>query len=272
MLSEKQEQLQNSIRGVIPSFEKKTILSKTPIWVCRFQGRDRLPEVCRICVEQLERSAPSNAEVFFLTEENYSEYIDFPDYINERFRRGVISRPIFSDILRYGLLSTYGGIWVDAAILLSGNVLETALSSEVFSVRFYEGNEPLRDASRGKWIGGFWARKDDIVTFKYCYESLLHLWKQHDLAIEYLACDYIIWTTYTQIDAIKKEIDSIPVNNKQIRLLNDHINERYSTELLENILRSNDVHLINRHLDYNQYTDDGELTVFGYLVKNGSLM
>lgn len=217
----------------------------------------------------MRKTLPQNAELVFLTNANYKDYISFPDYINKKYEAGLISPANFSDVLRYGLLSTYGGVWVDAAILLTGNALQKAVNSDVFTVHFYEKNEKLLDASRGKWIGGFWAGKDNIVTFKYCYESLLHLWRQHNLAIEYLACDYIIWTAYTQIDAVKNEIDSIPVNNKQIRLLNNQLNERYSKELLEHILRSNDVHLINRHMNYNHYTYDGDLTVYGYLVKNG---
>ena len=217
----------------------------------------------------MEKTIPDDTEIIFLTAENYFDFIELPDYINEKYKKGIISPSNFSDVLRYGLLSTYGGVWVDAAILLTGHSLQRALKSRFFSVRFYIGNDKIIDASRGKWIGGFWAGSDDVVTFKYCYESLLHLWSKHDLAIEYLAFDYIIWTAYTQIDTIKKEIDSIPVNNIKIRLLNDNLNEVYSSECLQKILRANDVHLINRHRVYRTVSDDGKLTIYGYLIKYG---
>lgn len=255
--------------GVIPSFEKKTHFDKKPIWVCWFQGKENLPELCRACVEQMKKTHPQNAELVFLTNANYKDYIGFPDYINEKYEAGLISAANFSDVLRYGLLSTYGGVWVDAAILLTGNTLQRAVDSNIFTVRFYEKNEKLLDASRGKWIGGFWAGTDEVLTFKYCYESLLHLWSKHDLAIEYLACDYIIWSAYSQIESIREEIDSIPVNNKNIRLLNLSLNEKYSAEKMKAILESNDVHLINRHLEYMTETNKGEPTIYGHLIRYG---
>lgn len=257
------------IDGNLPHYNKIVLFDKKPIWVCWFQGRENLPDICRICISHLENNIPDDAKIIFLTKENYKEYIIFPDYINEKFENGFISNPHFSDLLRFGLLSIYGGVWVDAAILLTGNVLKKALNEDIYSVRFYEGNEELADASRGRWIGGFWAGTENIVTFKYCYECLLHLWRKHNLAIEYLTFDYIIWNGYIQVDSIKKEIDSIPVNNKNIRILNENLTETYSAELLQKILNENDVHLINRHKEYTQISSDGKLSIYGHLLKNG---
>ena len=257
------------IRGVYPRYRKKVSFSRTPVWVCWFQGEEYLPDICRLCIEQLKKTVPSNAEVVFLNNDNYKHYIELPDYIIAKYESGIIEPANFSDVLRYGLLSTYGGVWIDAAILLTGNVLQEAIDSQIFSVRFYVGDEELRDASRGKWIGGFWAGREGKLTFSYCYESLLHLWKNHNLAIEYLACDYIIWTGFCQVKEIRQEIESIPVNNINIRTLNEKLNFAFSPELMEAILRKNDVHLINRHKEYSVYTEDGHMTIYGYLLRNG---
>ena len=257
--------------GEIKEYAKIVSFVKKPIWVCWFQGRDNLPEICRVCVEQIERIAPEDSCVVFLTKDNFKQYLIMPDYIIEKFENGTISSPNFSDLLRYGLLSTYGGMWIDAAILVTGDVLNKALNSDIYSVRFYEGNEKLLDASRGLWIGGFWAGTDRMITFKYCYEALQHLWSKHNIAIEYLACDYILWSGYSQVDQMTKEIDSISVNNKNIRALNDKLNEPFSTELFMQIVETNDVHLINRHLTYNTETERGEETIYGHLINKGMM-
>ena len=247
--------------------EKKIHTKCKIVWVCWFQGEKQLPEVCKLCISHLRKIIPNTAELVFLSNANYKEYIDFPNYINEKYEAGIISPSNFSDILRYGLLSIYGGVWVDAAILLTGSVLEQALGANVFSIRFYDKYNKLLDASRGRWIGGFWGGTDNTLVFKYCYEALLYFWDNHNLAIEYLACDYIIWTGYTRVKEIKDEIDSIPVNNKNIRRLNDSLNLEYSCEELTAVLKSNDIHLINRHLNYKHRTSDGNLTIYGFLVQ-----
>ena len=54
------------------------------------------------------------AQLHLITYENYSDYVELPDYVVEKHKNGTISRAHFSDVLRFSLLKTYGGMWIDS--------------------------------------------------------------------------------------------------------------------------------------------------------------
>ena len=47
---------------------------------------------------------------------NLDKYIHLPNYILEKYKQGIITKPHFSDIIWIELLIKYGGTWVDASI------------------------------------------------------------------------------------------------------------------------------------------------------------
>lgn len=244
------------------SKEKKN--DKYPIWICWLQGEEYMPEICRICVDRMRKKLPYNAEIIFLTYENYLNYIDIPKDIVKKHEEGKISPTNYTDIIRYGLLATYGGAWVDSAILFTGDILDRAITYEIFTPKF--NNEKIEDASRGKWVGGCWFSQNGNILFDFAYDSLVFFWRKHDKAVEYLAADYILWTGYTELKEAKELIDSIPFNNENIRLLNNCLYDTYDKQLYYEMLRDNQIHIINRHQNYPIYDKNGKETFYGHLI------
>lgn len=89
------------------------------IWQYWAQGYDDVPAVVRECLDSVDRYA-EGYEIVRLSDENLSEYIDIPDFVTEK--RNSFSKAHFADLLRLLLLSTYGGIWLDATVRLSGKI------------------------------------------------------------------------------------------------------------------------------------------------------
>lgn len=58
-----------------------------------------------------------NTRFKIVTLDNYKDFIDLPSYIEEKFKKGIISYTQLSDILRFTLLATHGGIWIDSTYL-----------------------------------------------------------------------------------------------------------------------------------------------------------
>ena len=56
--------------------------------------------------------------VIILTEDNYKQYVNIPEWLEEKKNKGVISRTHFSDVLRLTLLSHYGGLWLDSTFFV----------------------------------------------------------------------------------------------------------------------------------------------------------
>lgn len=95
---------------------------RNKIWVCWWQGLDNAPEIVKTCVESIKRNS-GKYEVLIITDENYKQYVKFPDWLEEKRKHGIISKTIYSDLLRLNLLSTYGGIWIDSTFFVREKVL-----------------------------------------------------------------------------------------------------------------------------------------------------
>lgn len=93
------------------------------IWQYWGQGYNEhdIPEVVMICLDSVNKYCESDTyEIVRLSDENIKDYICFPDFV---WRNKELYPPaIFSDLLRITLLNTYGGCWLDATILLTGDI------------------------------------------------------------------------------------------------------------------------------------------------------
>ena len=239
---------------------------KIPVFVSWLQGEDSMPEWCRACYNNIKRILPSQAELVFITYDNLSTYVQIPKNIIQKLGKGEICVTNFSDIVRNALLATYGGGWIDLAIYLSKGVFESAFQYDLYTPRFGSEKGALQDVSRGRWVLGCWITKKPNILFQFVYDSLVLFWEKHNRMLDYLYCDYIIWNGYLQIDAIKDILDAVPVNNKEIRLLNSLFEEEFSQELFEDVLNKQSIHLVDRHKNY-KTEKNGKETTYGHILK-----
>lgn len=82
------------------------------IWT--YWDKKNLPEIVRLCQKNWKKFAP-NYKINFLNKEDVNDYVDLPEYWRTLppYRQ--------SDIIRLKLLEKYGGVWMDASILLLTN-------------------------------------------------------------------------------------------------------------------------------------------------------
>ena len=102
------------------------------VWVCWLQGIEQAPPLVQRCYRSLQENMPDR-EIILLTEENYRDFVTFPDYIQKKIDNGIITRTHMSDLLRLELLLNHGGTWIDATVLCSGsNIPAYMLDSDLF--------------------------------------------------------------------------------------------------------------------------------------------
>ena len=101
------------------------------IWTCWLQGEENAPPIVKACINSIRRHNPSKT-VIVITAENLQTYADIPDYIIQKWRKGIITNTHFSDILRVCLLYQYGGIWLDATVFLG-----TLIPKEITEAPFF---------------------------------------------------------------------------------------------------------------------------------------
>lgn len=98
-----------------------------PIWLFWNTGLDKAPEIVRTCYQSVKKYA--GRQVVLLTEKNVQNYINMPDYLNEKLKSGVLPLAIYTDLMRVALLEHYGGTWMDATILLTDEIPQEILNS-----------------------------------------------------------------------------------------------------------------------------------------------
>ena len=174
---------------------KKRFGTDRIIWQYWAQGYEDIPPVVRRCLESVEEYA-SGYTLVRLSDENLSEYLDLPDFVQRK--RAVYSKAHFADLLRLMLLSVYGGIWMDATILLSGRIPEEYARCDFFVFR-RDPDEPDRRYWRNTyayyfgWAKGFRvnmlnsfivAKRDNRTVSDLC-RLLLSWWLAHDSLPDY---------------------------------------------------------------------------------------
>ncbi|MCQ2137437.1 MAG: capsular polysaccharide synthesis protein [Bacteroidales bacterium] len=129
--------------------------SQKIIWQYWAQGFDNLPTVVQDCLASVDRFH-GEYEVIRLSDSNLGDYIDIPDYIGQK--RDKMSVAHFSDILRVLLLNAYGGIWMDATIMLTGPVPKEYLQYDFFAFQ-RDQDEPNKKYWRNTYAYYFgWAK------------------------------------------------------------------------------------------------------------------
>ena len=77
-------------------------------------------------------------EIIFIDMNNLSKYVKIPDYMLEKYKKGIISHAHFADIVRIFLLREYGGLWMDTSTFLTGKIPEWIWKSNFCAPNFRE--------------------------------------------------------------------------------------------------------------------------------------
>lgn len=112
---------------------KKNLGTEKIIWQYWGQGLDdkTLPEITKASFNSVDRYKGEYL-VIRLDDDNISEYLELPDFVWEKKGKNNFKFAFFSDLLRLALLKAYGGIWIDATIILIENIPDNLLDQDFF--------------------------------------------------------------------------------------------------------------------------------------------
>ena len=242
---------------------------KTPVWCCWWQGEEQMPELVKLCHARLKQVIPvDKAELHLITLNNYTQYVDLPEHILDKFNRGVITMTTMSDVLRFALLERYGGYWLDATLFFSGDIPEEYFSGKFFCQRMVSNTKyAVREACGCNWCGFSMAGPSGSIVFRFMKDAFSIWWEHFDTIIDYVLIDYMLLTGFQSVPAIHKVIDSVPDNNEDIFEMYQVLNQPYSEELYQRLTERNVMHKLTYKMDLRKQTEDGQMTMYGYLVK-----
>lgn len=164
------------------SKEKYPMRKSNVVWVCWMQGMDQAPALVQRCYRSLKENL-TGKEIVLLTEENLRQYVQIPDFIMEKFHKGIITRTHFSDILRLELLIQNGGTWIDATVFCSGNDIPKYMMEDEFFI--FQKIKPGSDGSAinmSSWFMSAWSNQKFLLATR---ELLYAYWKKNNHMIDY---------------------------------------------------------------------------------------
>lgn len=192
-----------------PKDEK--ISENSPIFIFWWQGEKNLPAIVESCINSIKRNAEMRP-VYFITQYNYYNYVEIPDYIIEKVNSGIITITHFADILRMALLYEYGGIWLDATIYLTKPINKEICNYSFFTVKHNLFSD--WHICKGMWSTNVLCCGKNNLAIKFFRDMLFEYCKIEKYFLCYLLIDCIIAIGYENIEFIKKQIDLVPINNE----------------------------------------------------------
>jgi hypothetical protein len=197
--------IKNYLKRYLPAIEdiksSKEKKSAKKIWVCWLQGERNAPEIVKKCIESIKNHS-NGYSVIVVDNSNIEQFVSLPDYIYKKLEKGHISNTHFSDILRVALLSTHGGIWIDATVFLTGNLPDEIAKSPFFA---WHCNSYVKN---NNWLLVSSPNHPLINSIK---TLLLEYWKYENKAVDYFFYHMFFDLMVEQKPQLLKEWEKVPV-------------------------------------------------------------
>lgn len=218
-------------------------LSNKTVWLCWLQGIEKAPELVKRCYKSVEDNFP-NWNVVVITEDNLLNYTDFPTYIIEKWKKGIITNTHFSDLLRVELLTRHGGLWLDATVYCTSCLPKYIENTDLF---FYQVLKPgfTGHVNRvSSWL--IWARPNNFILNET--KSLLwRYWKIENELFDYFLFHYFLTMVLNSNEEMLNRI--IPSSNEAPHVLLLRLFDQYDEQLWQAIKIQTPFHKLSYKFD-----------------------
>lgn len=190
------QKLEKKYKSSLVEFDKKydQTLSheqSNKVWICWFQGMEHAPAIVQKCYQSVKDNL-TDREVVLITSDNMMKYVQFPDFIIEKWKKGQITHTHMTDLLRLEMLIKYGGMWLDATVFCSSKreeIPDFYFDSDLF---IFQNLKPGRDGHShmtSSWLMSAKSNNKLLMAIRYlCYEY----WKENKEMLDYfLLHDFI---------------------------------------------------------------------------------
>lgn len=224
-----------------------------PIWVVWLQGYEQAPVVVEVCIHSLKRVLKKEERICILDEKKIFEYIDLPEYIIHKWKRGIISNAHFCDIVRVVLLNIYGGIWVDATVYFTDDKLLNQIKySKLFMFsRWTNWKVRTEPKIAANWLISAESNNKMLLVLEALYYEY---WKKENKLINYYLF-HIFWTLIAERFPDEwNEVEKVLRDPAQ--LLNNELFNKYDDKRYEYLKSISSVHKLSYKKEYRKGRKD----------------
>lgn len=248
------QKLEKKYHGTLETFDrsydkKLQHESSNKVWICWFQGMENAPALVQKCYESVKENL-TDREFILVTSENMEQYVQFPDYILEKWKKGIITHTHLTDLLRLELLIKYGGMWLDATVFCSEKreeIPDYFFDSDLF---FYQSLKPGRDGDAfyiSSWLMSAKTNNKILMATKtLCYEY----WKTNNSMNDYFLLHAFVSIV---LDRFSEEWNAIiPRDNAAPHILLLRLFEQYDERIWNAIKAQSPFHKLTYKFDGEQ--------------------
>lgn len=223
-----------------------------PIWIFWWQGIKGMPDIIYKCIESIKRNAGKHP-VILLDKDNCMNYVEMPDYILEKLKTQRISITHFSDALRFQLLYSNGGIWVDASLFAVGDFTKD-IKGSFYTIR--HGRFADSHVCMGLWSTFFLAAGKGNSFMMLVRDVLFEYLKNEEIMITYFLIDCIMAKAYSEFDCVRELVQQVQINNINVFELFPLLNSPFDKERMRQLSQSTDLFKLSYKNIPNQYADN----------------
>ena len=246
----------------------KQHLEKFPIWVCWFQGINQAPEIVKICINSIQNNISQNSQVHIITFENLDKYIDIPKFIKEKVNKQIITLTQYSDIIRFALLSKYGGFWIDSTVLVTSNI------EDLCNYEYYTKKSDRLELNFGNYLiqGRFTTHlnKGDNtnILYNFIYDAYIEYYKKMNISVDYFLTNFFADIAYEYIPQCRKIMDDLPINDKGMEArLCENLNNKFDEDEFQLFCNNMPFQKLSYKLKEYNTEKNGDMTFYGYILK-----
>lgn len=254
----------------LSNYSLKTIspVEQTYIWVLWWQGENGMPPIVKATYNSIVKN--SRKKVVLITESNCRQYIDIPEVILAKVKKGIIKLQALSDFIRMSLLDRYGGMWIDSTILLVKPLKDEFFNKSLYSIADRQKAEVTlgtKYVAEGRWNGQFLATNHiHYPLFTLMREIWIDYWTKYNALIDYLFVDYTIAYIVNQLPIVKNDIDALPETNPDMHKLRGIINSEYSADVFNFLLRRNEMFKLTYKGEFKEMLN-GKETFYRHVIR-----
>lgn len=242
--------------GDLQTFEikaKRNLGTQKIIWQYWGQGVNdqNQPEIVKASFKSVDINK-GDYLIVRLDDENIKKYLDIPDFVYEKKGKNNFKHVFFSDLLRLALLDAYGGVWIDATVLLTDKISPDILNCEFFVFQRDANNNQKEiwhefSPNYFSWdpthmvniLSSFMVAKKNNEVIHVWLDLLLNYWSTQDSIYHYFFFQILFEELMTNnLYPLRKPIidDTLP------HLLQKELHKPYSPDKYEDIIKQTSIH------------------------------
>lgn len=231
-----------------PVSKRKKNITNNTIWILWLQGKENMPIIVKKCYESVVRNN-KDRNIILLSENDISEYIEIPDFIQRKYQEGRIPFAQYSDLIRLELLLTYGGIWMDATVYMTDKLSPIISNSDLF---FYQSSKMEYSITKiSNWF--ILAKEPNNYILKATRDSLYHYLSHNKHIINQFIFHLMVTALYNSDPVFREHFETIPyVCNMNPHLMWFSFDNIFSEKNWVNIVKTSSVHKLSWKYDFNK--------------------